>query len=100
MRIFPSNTGILAKELTFMAMQRRNNRERDREQERDRNAIRKRAKILEPNTVVDINDIDLLRRFVTDYGKIIPARISGVTAAQQRKIKHGVRRARNMGLLA
>ena len=78
-----------------MAMQRRS-----RDRDRDRGAIRKRAKILDPNAVVDINDIDLLRRFVTDYGKIIPARITGVTAAQQRKIKHGIRRARNMGLLA
>ncbi len=73
---------------------------RDRDRDRDRGAVRKRVKILEPNAVVDVNDIDLLRRFVTDYGKIIPARITGVTAAQQRKIKHGIRRARNMGLLA
>jgi small subunit ribosomal protein S18 len=80
-----------------MAMQRRS---RDRDRDQDRNAARKRAKVLEPNTIVDINDIELLRRFVTDYGKIIPARITGVTAAQQRKIKQGVRRARNMGLLA
>ena len=78
-----------------MAMQRRS-----RDRDGDRGAIRKRVKILDPNAVVDINDIDLLRRFVTDYGKIIPARITGVTAAQQRKIKHGIRRARNMGLLA
>ena len=77
-----------------MAMPRRRSRDNNR------NAVRKRTKVLDPNTVVDINDIDLLRRFVTDYGKIIPARITGVTAAQQRKIKHGIRRARNMGLLA
>jgi small subunit ribosomal protein S18 len=82
-----------------MAMQQR--RSRDRDNDRDNNsAIRKRAQILEPNSVVDINDIDLLRRFVTEYGKIIPARITGITAAQQRKIKAGIRRARNMGLLA
>ena len=41
-----------------------------------------------------------LRRFITEYGKIVPARLTGVTAAQQRQIKQGVRRARNMGLLA
>jgi len=82
-----------------MAMQQR--RSRDRDNDRDNNsAIRKRAQVLEPNSVVDINDIDLLRRFVTEYGKIIPARITGITAAQQRKIKAGIRRARNMGLLA
>jgi len=83
-----------------MAMHR-GNRDRDRDRDRDNNsAIRKRAQILEPHSAVDTNDIDLLRRFVTDYGKIIPARITGITAAQQRKIKTGVRRARNMGLLA
>ena len=82
-----------------MAMQQR--RSRDRDNDRDNNsAIRKRAQVLEPSSVVDINDIDLLRRFVTEYGKIIPARITGITAAQQRKIKAGIRRARNMGLLA
>jgi small subunit ribosomal protein S18 len=50
--------------------------------------------------LIDEGDIESLRRFVTEYGKIIPARISGVTAAQQRQIKRGIRRARNMGLLA
>ena len=49
---------------------------------------------------IDLNDVELLRRYVTEYGKIIPARVTGVTAMQQRQIKKGVRRARNMGLLA
>jgi small subunit ribosomal protein S18 len=55
---------------------------------------------LDPNTIVDRDDTDFLRRFVTEHGKIIPARITGVTAMQQREIKRGVRRARTMGLLA
>jgi hypothetical protein len=41
-----------------------------------------------------------LRRFVTDHGKIMPARLTGANAKQQREIKKGVRRAREMGLLA
>ena len=49
---------------------------------------------------IDVNDIEFLRRYVTEYGKIIPARTTGVTSMQQRQIKKGVRRARNMGLLA
>ena len=61
---------------------------------------RRRQAALEPTELVDINDIELLRRFVTEYGKIIPARVTGVTALQQRHIKKGIRRARNMGLLA
>lgn len=70
-----------------------------RDREFDNSPMRKRV-VLDPNTLIDENDIESLRRFVTEYGKIIPARISGVTAAQQRQIKRGVRRARNMGLLA
>ena len=83
-----------------MAMQKRNNRtDRDR-RDRDMMPNRKRVRILDPNDVVDINDVEFLRRFVTEYGKIVPARLTGVTAAQQRQIKQGVRRARNMGLMA
>jgi small subunit ribosomal protein S18 len=70
-----------------------------RDREFDNSPMRKRV-VLDPNTIIDENDIESLRRFVTEYGKIIPARISGLTAAQQRQIKRGVRRARNMGLLA
>ena len=49
---------------------------------------------------IDLNDVEMLRRYVTEYGKIIPARVTGVTSMQQRQIKKGVRRARNMGLMA
>jgi len=63
-------------------------------------APRKRQTFLEPGALVDLNDSELLRRFVTEFGKIIPARISGVSNHQQRQLKKGIRRARNMGLLA
>ena len=61
---------------------------------------RRRARYLEPNALVDLNDVDFLRRFVTEFGKIVPSRVTGVTARQQREIRRGVKRARNMGLLA
>jgi small subunit ribosomal protein S18 len=60
---------------------------------------RRRARALEGVKHIDLRDCDLLRKFVTDHGKIIPARLSGVSAAQQRKIRRGIRRARVMGLL-
>ena len=63
-------------------------------------SARKRSRLLEPTDVVDLDDIEFLRRFVTEFGKIIPARLTGVTAHQQRQIRRGVTRARNMGLLA
>lgn len=50
-------------------------------------------------TVIDINDYEFLRRYVSDQGKILPKRLSGLNASQQRKIKNGIRRARTMGLL-
>ena len=53
-----------------------------------------------PNDQIDVNDIETLKYYVTDYGKILPARITGVTSAQQRQIRQGVKRARNMGLMA
>ncbi|MDD4102167.1 MAG: 30S ribosomal protein S18 [Kiritimatiellae bacterium] len=85
-----------------MAMQRNsyNRAERD-SRDRDNNSpVRKRVRALDPNDIVDINNIDVLRRFVTEHGKIMPPRLTGVTAAQQRQIKKGVRRARNMGMMA
>ena len=83
-----------------MAMMRRD-RDKDRDKDKSENSgPRRRARYLDPNVVIDSNDVDFLRRFVTEYGKIIPSRLTGVTAAQQRDIKRGVRRARNMGLLA
>ena len=49
---------------------------------------------------IDVNDVKTLGYYVTDYGKILPSRITGVTSAQQRQIRKGVKRARNMGLMA
>lgn len=71
-----------------------------RKSKADNQIGRKRAAAMDPTDLVDINNVDFLRRFMTDYGKIIPARLTGVTALQQRHIKKGIRRARNMGLLA
>lgn len=50
-------------------------------------------------TVIDINDVEFLRRYVSEQGKILPRRISCLNAAQQRKVKQGIRRARTNGLM-
>src|SRR5690606_10457525 len=42
---------------------------------------------------------DTLKRFITDRGKIIPRRISGATAEQQREITTAIKRARYLSLL-
>jgi len=48
--------------------------------------LTRRKRTLDPYTVVDYKSPDILKRFITDRGKIIPRRISGATAKQQRAI--------------
>ena len=49
---------------------------------------------------IDYKYVELLKSYVTEGGKIIPSRISGVCAANQRKLKIAIRRARNLALLS
>ena len=48
---------------------------------------------------IDYKDIDLLKLFVTEQGKILPRRATGVTVQQQRKIAKAIKRARALSLL-
>jgi small subunit ribosomal protein S18 len=48
---------------------------------------------------VDYKDIQLLGRFTSDRGKIIPSRVSGNCAKHQRMVSNGIKRARIAGLL-
>jgi small subunit ribosomal protein S18 len=49
--------------------------------------------------VLDHNDIDFLKRFISDRGKILPRRNTGVSAKKQRIVSNAIKRARNLGLL-
>lgn len=59
---------------------------------------RRRPRQLVPD-YIDWKDIDYLRRFIPERGKIMPRRISGVTAKDQRRIAKAIKRARTMALL-
>ena len=48
---------------------------------------------------IDFKDVDLLRKFVTDRGKILPRRVTGTSAKYQRKLAIAIKRARHMALL-
>ena len=50
-------------------------------------------------TEIDYKDIDLLRKFVTDSGKIVPSRITGTKARYQRMLSKAIKHARFLGLL-
>jgi small subunit ribosomal protein S18 len=48
---------------------------------------------------VDYKDVDLLKDFITENGKLIPARITGTKAIYQRQLNIAVKRARFLALL-
>ena len=47
----------------------------------------------------DYKDIDILKQFITETGKIIPARVTGVSASNQRKVTKSIKIARFLALL-
>ncbi len=62
---------------------------------------RRKVSYLTTNKIdkVDYKEINILRRFLNDRGKILPSRQSGNTAKQQRMIASAIRQAREMALL-
>lgn len=48
---------------------------------------------------VDYKDVDLLKRFISERGKILARRVTGTSAKNQRKVANAIKRARIMGLL-
>ncbi|PVE06222.1 30S ribosomal protein S18 [Streptomyces scopuliridis] len=50
-------------------------------------------------TYIDYKDTDLLRRFLSDRGKIRSRRVSRVSAQQQRQLTRAIKNAREMALL-
>ena len=47
----------------------------------------------------DYKNTDLLKQFITETGKIMPARVTGITAYNQRKVTKSVKIARFLALL-
>lgn len=48
---------------------------------------------------IDYKDINTLSRFITERGKILPRRITGVSAYHQKHLTNAIKRARHMALL-
>jgi small subunit ribosomal protein S18 len=48
---------------------------------------------------IDYKDVKLLQRFISERGKIVPSRITAVSAKKQRELAQAVKRARFLGLL-
>lgn len=48
---------------------------------------------------IDYKDIKLLQRYISERGKIVPARITAVSARKQRELAQAIKRARFLALL-
>ena len=51
------------------------------------------------NIVVDYKDTDLLKHYLSESGRILPRRLTNVSAKKQRELKKAIKRAREIGLL-
>ena len=49
--------------------------------------------------VIDWKDVKLLSRYISERGKIVPSRITAVSAKKQRELAQAIKRARFLGLL-
>ena len=49
---------------------------------------------------IDYKDIKLLSRYITEKGKIVPARITGVSAKKQKELAKAIKRARFLSLIS
>ncbi|MDF1757131.1 MAG: 30S ribosomal protein S18 [Legionellaceae bacterium] len=48
---------------------------------------------------IDYKDINLLKNYISETGKIVPSRITGTSAKDQRRIAKAIQRARILGLI-
>ena len=60
---------------------------------------RQRIEPMEEGAVIDYKNIPLLQKYLTERGRMVSRRLSGITAKQQRRLTTAVKRARFLGLL-
>jgi small subunit ribosomal protein S18 len=67
----------------------------------DRKPVKNRPNPLDQAgiTYIDYKDTDLLRKFISDRGKIRSRRVTRVSAQQQRQLSRAIKNAREMALL-
>ena len=48
---------------------------------------------------IDYKDVEYLQRFVNEQGKLLPRRVTGISAKRQRQLTRAIKRARHLALL-
>nr|YP_009497697.1 ribosomal protein S18 [Acanthoceras zachariasii]AWT40410.1 ribosomal protein S18 [Acanthoceras zachariasii] len=60
---------------------------------------KQKLSVISSDQKIDYKDIDLLKLFITEQGKILPRRATGITVQQQRRISKAIKQARILSLL-
>ena len=60
---------------------------------------RRKTSPLQTEDSVDYKDVRRLQRFLTERGKVLPRRATGLSAKQQRQVARAIKRARQIALL-
>ncbi len=66
-----------------------------------RKSVKVRRPLVQPEAIARLNlrDVETLKQFTTDLGKIMPRRLTGVPPKLQRQLARAIKRARVMGLV-
>lgn len=85
-----------------MATQSMRSKLKQRKRKKKKRAQQRKVSRLTQDRVVyiDYKDVNLLKHYITERGKIIPRRITGCTAQHQRMLTQAIKRARQIALLA
>ena len=80
------------------------NKIKPRKEEKSNSPFENRKKFCpfsQPNSpTIDYKDIRLLSRYITEKGKIIPSRITGVSRKKQKELAKAIKRARFLSLIS
>ena len=60
---------------------------------------RRKLSPLKTTDIIDYKDVELLSKFLTEQGKILPRRVTGLTTKQQTRLTKAVKKARILALL-
>lgn len=61
--------------------------------------VKKKLNPIQGRKAIDYLDIKFLGRYINDQGKILPRRITGVTATQQKAIARAIKHSRHLALI-
>jgi len=65
----------------------------------NKKTVKKKVNPIKGQKEVDYFDVKFLQRYINDQGKILPRRITGVTATQQKAITKAIKYARHLALM-